>query len=65
MILVRLEFPQTEIRAYGYTAILYTKFALETEMGGKRTTLSGRATEMFVFRHGKWVNVGWHLDTGS
>jgi ketosteroid isomerase-like protein len=63
--LVRLEFPQTEIQAYGHTAILYTKFTLETEMDGKRTTLSGRATEMFVFRHDKWVNVGWHLDTGS
>ena len=63
--LVRLEFPQTEIQAYGHTAILYTKFTLETEMDGKQTTLSGRATEMFVLRHGKWVNVGWHLDTGS
>jgi ketosteroid isomerase-like protein len=63
--LVRLEFPQTEIQAYGHTAILYTKFTLETEMGGKQTTLSGRATEMFVSRHGKWVNVGWHMDNGS
>lgn len=63
--LVRLEFPQTEIQAYGHTAILYTKFTLETEMDGKQTTLSGRATEMFVSRHGKWVNVGWHLDNGS
>ncbi len=63
--LVRLEFPQTEIQAYGHTAILYTKFTLETEMDGKQTTLSGRATEMFVSRHGKWVNVGWHLDSGS
>jgi ketosteroid isomerase-like protein len=63
--LVRLEFPQTEIQAYGRTAIIYTKFTLETEMDGKRTTLSGRATEMFVFRQGKWVNVGWHLDNGS
>ena len=63
--LLRLEFPQTEIQAYGRTAILYTKFVLETEMAGKRTTLSGRATEMFVFRHDKWVNVGWHLDTGT
>jgi len=63
--LLRLEFPQTEIQAYGRTAILYTKFVLETETAGKRTTLSGRATEMFVFRHDKWVNVGWHLDTGS
>jgi ketosteroid isomerase-like protein len=63
--LVRLEFPQTEIQAYGSTAILYTKFTLETEMGGKRSALSGRATEMFVLRQGKWVNVGWHLDSGS
>ncbi len=63
--LVRLEFPQTEIQAYGHTAILYTKFTLETEVGGKQTTVSGRATEMFVSRHGKWVNVGWHLDSGS
>lgn len=63
--LVRLEFPQTEIQTYGRTAILYTKFMLETEMDGKRTTQSGRATEMFVFRQGKWVNVGWHLDGGS
>jgi ketosteroid isomerase-like protein len=63
--LVRLEFPQTEIQAYGRTAILYTKFTLETEMAGKQTTVSGRATEMFVYREGKWVNVGWHLDTGS
>jgi ketosteroid isomerase-like protein len=63
--LIRLEFPQTEIQAYGHTAILYTKFTIETEMEGKRTTVSGRATEMFVLRHDKWVNVGWHLDSGS
>jgi len=63
--LVRLEFPQTEIQAYGRTAILYSKFTLETEVGGKRTTVSGRATEMFVYRHGTWVNVGWHMDSGS
>lgn len=63
--LLRLEFPETEIQAYGRTAILYTKFTLETEVDGKRKTQSGRATEMFVSRQGKWVNVGWHLDSGS
>lgn len=63
--LVRLEFPQTEIQAYGFTAILYSKFVLETQVDGKPSTLSGRATEMFVYRDGKWVNVGWHLDSGS
>lgn len=63
--LLRLEFPQTEIQVYGYTAIVYSKYLYEIEIGGKPTTQSGRATEMFVNRHGKWVNVGWHLDSGS
>jgi len=63
--LVRLEFPQTEIQAYGFTAILYSKFVLETQVDGKPSALSGRATETFVYRDGKWVNVGWHLDSGS
>ncbi len=63
--LVRLEFPQTEIQMYGYTAILYSKYLYEIEVDGKHSMRSGRATEMFVNRQGKWVNVGWHLDSGS
>jgi ketosteroid isomerase-like protein len=63
--LVRLEFPQTEFQMYGYTAILYSKFVCETEVAGKPTARSGRATEMFVNRQGKWINVGWHIDSGS
>jgi len=63
--LVRLEFPRTEIRAYGFTAILYTTYVLETESAqGERQTASGRATEVFVLRDGKWVNPGWHMDSG-
>jgi ketosteroid isomerase-like protein len=60
--LVRLEFPKTEIQAYGYTAIVYSSYIYETEEGGKRTVNSGRATETFVFHDGAWVNPGWHLD---
>jgi ketosteroid isomerase-like protein len=63
--LVRLEFPQTEVQSYGYTAIVYSNYVYEIEFDGKRSTHSGRATEMFVNRQGKWVNVGWHLDSGS
>jgi ketosteroid isomerase-like protein len=63
--LVRLEFPQTEVQMFGYTAILYSKYICEIEMDGKRSIQTGRATEMFVNRQGKWVNVGWHLDSGS
>lgn len=63
--MIRLEFPQTEIQMYGYAAILYTRYLYEIEMDGKRSTQSGRATQMFVYRGGQWVNVGWHLDSGA
>lgn len=59
--LVRLEFPKTEIQAYGNTVLIYTTYVFETEMNGKRSTASGRATEMFVTRGDELVNVGWHL----
>jgi ketosteroid isomerase-like protein len=60
--LARLEFPQTEIQMYGNTAILYTTYLYELERDGKKSTSSGRATEVFVMRKGQWVNPGWHLD---
>ena len=61
--LVRLEFPKTEIQAYGNTVIIYTTYVFETEVNGKRSTSSGRGTEMFVRRGDELVNVGWHLDS--
>lgn len=63
--LVRLEFPKTEIQAYGNTIIIYTSYVYETEVNGKRSTASGRGTEMFVRRGDELVNVGWHLDSGK
>jgi ketosteroid isomerase-like protein len=62
--LVRLEFPKTEIQAYGYTAIVYSTYLYEIEAAGKRTTNTGRVTEVFVNRSGQWVNPSWHMDTG-
>ncbi|MBS1788804.1 MAG: nuclear transport factor 2 family protein [Acidobacteria bacterium] len=59
--LVRLEFPQTEIQVYGNTAILYTTYLYELENKGERHTSTGRATEIFVWRNGTWVNPGWHM----
>lgn len=61
--LVKLEFPKTEIQAYGNTVIIYTTYVFETEVNGKRSTSSGRGTEMFVRRGDELVNVGWHLDS--
>jgi hypothetical protein len=60
--LVRLEFPKTEMQVYGDTVIIYTTYVYETEVNGKRSTSSGRGTEMFVRRGNDLVNVGWHLD---
>jgi ketosteroid isomerase-like protein len=62
--LVRLEFPRTRIQAYGDVAILYTEYLFETVSGGTLATVTGRGTEVFVRRDGRWVNSGWHLDSG-
>jgi hypothetical protein len=61
--LLRLEFPKTEIQVYGSTAIVYSSYVYEIEQGGKPFTNSGRATEVFVYRNGAWVNPSWHLDS--
>jgi len=64
--LVRLEYPRTEIRLYGDVAILYTTWLTETQNpDGKREVSSGRGTEIFVRRDGRWVNPGWHLDSSK
>jgi uncharacterized protein DUF4440 len=61
--LIRLEFPRTEIQRFGDVAIFYSLYLYETEEGGKREVTSGRVTEIFVLRNGKWTNPGWHTDT--
>jgi len=62
--LVRLEYPRTEIQLFGDVAILYTTYQFEVETGGERQVSTGRGTEIFVRRGGRWVNPGWHLDSG-
>jgi hypothetical protein len=63
--LVRLEFPKTEIQVYGFTAVVYSNYLYELEIGGQRSQHSGRVTEVFVLRKGQWVNPGWHMDSGK
>lgn len=62
MKLIRLVFPQTEMQVYGNTAIIYTTYLYDLEdKQGKRHTSTGRATEIFVYRNGAWLNPGWHM----
>jgi hypothetical protein len=53
----------TEIQRFGEVAITYSQFLFETEGDGKRSLTSGRVTEIFVLRYGKWTNPGWHTDS--
>jgi ketosteroid isomerase-like protein len=59
----RLEFPHTEVQHFGDVAIVWSKYIVETETNGKPSLSSGRATEIFVRRNGKWTNPGWHTDS--
>ncbi len=60
--LLRLDFPETRMQVYGNVAILYTSFVFETQQDGQRNVTSGRGTEVFIHRDGKWINTGWHLE---
>jgi ketosteroid isomerase-like protein len=60
--LIRLEFPRTEVQHFGDVAIIWSSYVVETEADGKRSSSSGRVTEIFVWRQGQWTNPGWHTD---
>jgi len=63
--LVKLEFPETRAQRFGDTVVLFGRFSVVLEEGGKQQALAGRLTEVFVRRDGKWWHPGWHLDLAS
>ncbi len=63
--LVRLEFPRTQVQHFGNVAMIWSEYALETVTGGKHSVSSGRASEVFVYRNGHWLNPGWHTDSSQ
>jgi hypothetical protein len=44
---------------------VYSNYLYEIEIGGKRSTNTGRVTEVFVLRNGAWVNPSWHMDQAA
>jgi hypothetical protein len=64
MTLTALEFPTNVFQQYGDAVVLYTRFRLVLTAGdGTGSETTGRGTEIFVRRNGKWIHTGWHLDT--
>lgn len=62
--LTTLEFPRNVWQQYGDVVVLYTTFRVVlTDREGKASEITGRGTEIFVRRSGKWIHTGWHLDT--
>lgn len=63
MTLASLEFPKNVFQQYGDVVILYTSFKLVLKTpAGQTEETTGRGTEIFVRRNGRWVHTGWHLD---
>ena len=63
MTLSQLEFPRNVFQMYGDVVILYTSFRLVLKSpAGQTDETTGRGTEIFVRRNGRWVHTGWHLD---
>ena len=60
--LVRLAFPETRSQRFGDVVVLYGRYEVVIFTDGAERTMSGRLTEMFVRRDGKWLHPGWHLD---
>ena len=60
--LVRLEFPETQAQRFGDVVVLYGRFTVVMAEATTERSLSGRLTEVFVRRDGRWVHPGWHLD---
>ena len=61
--LVSLEFPETQAQRYGDVVVLYGRYRVVFIAGGSERDVSGRLTEVFVRRDGRWLHPGWHLDT--
>ena len=55
-------FANDSIHRFGDVAVMFSRFTLVINGSGTREVQTGRATEVFVRRSGRWVHTSWHLD---
>lgn len=60
--LVSVTFDSSTVHRLGDAVVMFSHYAVVTENGGERSTLAGRATEVFVRSNDRWVHTSWHLD---
>ena len=62
---VDVTFENTEISTSGHTALVRSHYQIIVESAGRRDTMRGRATELFVRQGKTWVNPYWQLEDGA
>jgi len=61
--LVGIRFDETRLHANGDVVVVFSRYTLELERDGRRNTITGNASEVFVRRDGVWQNPFWYLVT--
>jgi len=59
--LVGIRFDDTRMYANGNLVIVFSNYTLELEHEGRRNTVTGSASEVFVRTDGIWQNPFWYL----
>lgn len=60
--LVSVAFDSTVTHRFGDAVVMFSHYALVVEKPDGRSSLEGRATEVFVREKTRWVHTSWHLD---
>jgi hypothetical protein len=58
--LLQLKFDGTTVSLFGDVAVVRSIVTVQVLSGGKTSTSTDRATEVFVHQQGAWVNPFWH-----
>jgi ketosteroid isomerase-like protein len=61
--LLGVTFDSTVVHRIGDVAVMFSLYDLRTSRLGEVVTRSGKVTEVFVRRRGRWVHTSWHIDT--
>jgi hypothetical protein len=59
--LVAIRFDDTRLHAQGNVVVVFSDYTMELEEQGRRNTVTGSASEVFVRTDGVWQNPFWYL----